>query len=94
MFPLRSGSRSLGGVAEVGGLENWGPGSHPHHEGGSAAGSLCLGHDAATTGQMSSVTATGSAQPAGPALLESVPSDSWARPGGPGGPTAPASSSS
>ena len=33
--------------------------------------------------------ATGSAQPAGPALLESVPGDSWARPGGPGGPTTP-----
>lgn len=84
VFPPRSGPRSLGGIAEVVGLENWGPGSHPQHE-----GSPCLGHDAVTTGQMSSLTATGSAQLAGSALLESVASDSWAWPGGPGGPTAP-----
>ena len=89
VLPPRSGSGSLGGVAEVGGLENWGPSSHPHHEVGSATGSPCLGHDAATTGQMSNVAATGSAQLAGPALLVSVPSDSWARPGGPGGPAMP-----
>ena len=68
-------SRSLEDVGEMGLQESLGPGSHLQHKGGSAVGSPCLGQDTGTTGQKSRM-AIGSAHLGGPALRESVPTDS------------------